>query len=262
MPANKPRPIIGGNWKMNTDRTSGLALAQGTARLAKAVEQTVDVAIFPPAVYLPLISQVLCDASSKVILGAQNCYIGEKGAFTGEVSVSMLKDVGVSVVLVGHSERRHLLHEGDDLLTAKVDTVLGAGLTCVLCIGEKLEQRETGQTDRVNELQLERGLKHTSIDQLARVIIAYEPVWAIGTGKTASNEDAEAAQAHIRTVLAAMFSADAAAAVRIMYGGSMNAANATALLAQPNVNGGLIGGASLKIDEFGAIVTSAAHAHA
>ena len=256
--AHKPRPIVGGNWKMNSDRATGLALAKGVAAAVKPFEAAMDVAIFPPFVYLPLISEALCEAGSKVMLGAQDCYTAEKGAFTGEVSVGMLKDVGVSAVLVGHSERRHVMHEGDDFVTAKVDFVLGAGLTCVLCIGEKLEQRVTGQTDHINELQLERALKHTKPEQLGKLVVAYEPVWAIGTGKTATPQDAQAAQAHIRTVLGEMFGKDAAATIRIQYGGSMNAANAQSLMAEQDINGGLIGGASLKVEDFTSICQAAA----
>lgn len=256
--AHKPRPIVGGNWKMNTDRASGIALAKAVAAAAKPLEGQVDVAIFPPFVYLPLISQALCDAGSKLILGAQDCYIAEKGAFTGEISLPMLKDVGVSAVLVGHSERRHVIHEGDDLITAKVDFVLAAGMTCILCVGEKLEQRETGETNHINELQIERGLKHVKADQLSRVVIAYEPVWAIGTGKTATPADAQSAQAHIRAVLKEMFGAEAAAGIRIQYGGSMTAANAATLMAEKDINGGLVGGASLKPEDFAAICQAAA----
>lgn len=243
---------------MNTDRASGLALAKAVAAASKPLEAAMDVAIFPPFVYLPLISQALCDAGSRVILGAQDCYIAEKGAFTGEVSVGMLKDVGVSAVLVGHSERRHIMHEGDDFVTAKVDFVLAAGLTCVLCVGEKLEQRVTGQTDHINELQIERALKHTKVEQLSKLVVAYEPVWAIGTGKTATPQDAQAAQSHIRTVLAEMFGKEAASTVRIQYGGSMTAANAETLMAEQDINGGLVGGASLKIEDFTAICQAAA----
>lgn len=244
---------------MNTDRASGLALAKQVADRAKAADLTeaVDIAIFPPFVYLPLISQALCDAGSKVMLGAQDCYIAEKGAFTGEISLGMLKDVGVSIVLAGHSERRHILHEGDDLISAKVDAILAAGLTCILCVGETLHQREQGETDHINELQVERGLKHVRPEQLDRVVIAYEPVWAIGTGKTATPADAQSAQNAIRLVLGELFGKAAAAGIRIQYGGSMTAQNAAALLAEPDINGGLIGGASLKPDDFLTICSAA-----
>ncbi|MGH7131240.1 MAG: triose-phosphate isomerase, partial [Phycisphaerales bacterium] len=209
-----------------------------------------------------------------VMLGAQDVFHAEKGAFTGEVSVGMLKDVGVQIVLCGHSERRHVMHEGDDLVNAKVNAVLNGGLRCVLCVGEKLEQRTTGQTNTVNERQVRMGVRHVTPDQLDRLVIAYEPVWAIGTGQTASPQDAQDAHAHIRSVLADEFGKEAAEKIRIQYGGSVTAANAAAimgsaavaagadearlevvrrLVAQPDVDGGLVGGASLKADEFLAI---------
>jgi triosephosphate isomerase (TIM) len=259
--ASKPRPIVGGNWKMNTDKASAVTLARA---VAQAVSQAnlharADVAVFPPFPYLLPVAEALAPFGNAVMLGAQDCYIAEKGAFTGEVSVPMLKDCGVQAVLVGHSERRHVIHEGDDLIEAKVQAVLNAGLTCVLCVGEKLEQRETGQTNTINERQVRNGLKHVSAETIKRVVIAYEPVWAIGTGKTATPADAQAAQHAIRNVLADMFGSQAAAAVRIQYGGSMNAANAAALMAEADINGGLIGGAALKPEDFLAIIKAAAH---
>jgi triosephosphate isomerase len=252
------RTVIGGNWKMNTDRAAGLALARAVSDAAKPLASKVDTAIFPPFPYLPLISQALCDAGSSLWLGAQDCYHAEKGAFTGEVSVGMLKDVGVKIVLAGHSERRHVLHEGDDLVNLKVRAILNAGLWCILCVGEKLEQRVTGQTDTVNERQVRLGLREVSPDQLARLVIAYEPVWAIGTGKTATPADAQDAHFNIRGVLADMFGKDAAARVPIQYGGSVTAANAAELMAQPDINGALVGGASLKPDEFAKIMQAGA----
>ena len=254
----KPRPIIGGNWKMNTDHTSSLALAQAVAKTSSTVADKTDVAIFPPFPYLLQISQALCAAGSKVMLGAQDLYIAEKGAFTGEISAAMLKDCGVRTVLVGHSERRHIIHEGDDLIAAKLDTALAAGLQVVLCVGETLHQREAGETDHITELQIERGLKHVKTEQLSHVVIAYEPVWAIGTGKTASPDDAQNAHNAIRAVVASMFDKPSAANLRIQYGGSVTAANAASIMSQPDVNGALVGGASLKPEEFAAIVNAAA----
>jgi triosephosphate isomerase len=248
--------IVGGNWKMNTDRAGGIALAKATAAAAKA-HPSVQVAIFPPFVYLPTISQTLCDASSQIMLGAQDVYHADKGAFTGEVSVHMLKDVGVHTVLVGHSERRHVFHEGDDLVNAKVNAVLNAGLRCVLCVGEKLEQRQTGQTDTINERQVRHGLKHVKPDQLDRLVIAYEPVWAIGTGQTATPDDAQNAHAHIRSVVSDEFGKEAGARMRIQYGGSVTAANAAGLFSMPDIDGALVGGASLKDADFAAIIAAA-----
>jgi triosephosphate isomerase len=253
--------IIGGNWKMNTDRASGLALAASVARGVQELHNAgkrVDVAVFPPFVYLPLISEALCAASSRVMLGAQDAYHAERGAFTGEISVLQLQDVGVGTVLAGHSERRHVIHEGDDQINLKVRAILHHGLRCVLCVGEKLEQRETDQTNTVNERQVRLGLRDVRPDELDRLVIAYEPVWAIGTGKVASPEDAQDAHHHIRAVLADLFGKDAAAGVRIQYGGSVTAANAAELLKQPDVDGALVGGASLKEADFMAIVRAAA----
>lgn len=276
------RPIIGGNWKMNTDRAAAEALAAAVARAAADLNapattppttppttpDKVETIIFPPFVYLQCVRAVL-DAARPgssapdrplVALGAQDCYHAEKGAFTGEISCAMLRDVGCSWVLTGHSERRHILHEGDDLVDMKTVAALSAGLGVVLCVGEKLEQRQTGQTDTVNERQIRQALRHVRPEHLPRLVIAYEPVWAIGTGRTATPDDAQSAHAHIRAVFADLFGRDAAAALRIQYGGSVTAANAADLLAMPDVDGALVGGASLKDAEFAAILRAAANA--
>jgi triosephosphate isomerase len=268
------RPIIGGNWKMNTDRASAEALAAAVARAAadlNAPASTPDkfeTIIFPPFVYLQSVRAALDAAHAGtpgaqrplVALGAQDCYHAEKGAFTGEISCAMLRDVGCSWVLTGHSERRHILHEGDDLVDMKTVAALSAGLGVVLCVGEKLEQRQTGQTDTVNERQVRQALRHVRPEHLPRLVIAYEPVWAIGTGRTATPDDAQSAHAHIRAVFADLFGPAAAAALRIQYGGSVTAANAADLLAMPDVDGALVGGASLKDAEFAAILRAAANA--
>ncbi len=261
------RPVIGGNWKMNTDRAAAEALAAGVARTTADLPATVDTIIFPPFVYLAAVRAVLDAAPAKgggspVALGAQDCYHAEKGAFTGEVSCAMLRDVGCSWVLTGHSERRHILHEGDDLVDMKTVAALTAGLGVVLCVGEKLEQRQTGQTDTVNERQVRQALRHVRPEHLLRLVIAYEPVWAIGTGRTATPDDAQSAHAHIRAVFADLFGHDAANALRIQYGGSVTAANAADLLAMPDVDGALVGGASLKEGEFAAILRAAANSKA
>jgi len=251
-------PIVGGNWKMNTDRVSGLALANAVASAVAGVGG-VEVVIFPPFPYLAGISEALCAAGSAVILGAQDVYHADRGAFTGEVSPVMLKDVGVKMALCGHSERRHVLHEGDDMVNAKLQSALGTGLHVTLCVGEKFEERVTDQTNTVIERQTERGLRDITAEQLSRIVIAYEPVWAIGTGKVATPEDAQSAHAHIRTVVGHMFGPAAGAAMRIQYGGSVTAANAAGLFGQPDVDGGLIGGASLKAEDFVGIVKAAAN---
>ena len=252
--ASKPTPIVGGNWKMNTTRASGADLARAVRASAESA-RGVQVVVFPPFPYLLPVAEVL--SGGPVALGAQDLSDRPDGAFTGEVSSSMLKDCGVTWVLAGHSERRHVIGETDALINAKTQTALAAGLSVILCVGEKLDQREAGQTDAVNEAQIRAGLAGIEPQSLSNVVIAYEPVWAIGTGKTASPADAQTAHAHIRKVLASMYSKDHAAAMRIQYGGSVTAANARDLFSQPDINGGLIGGASLKPADFGQIIAAA-----
>lgn len=248
-------PIVGGNWKMNTTRASAIDLARAVRQSAGASPQ-VQVVVFPPFPYLIPVGEVL--AGGPVALGAQDVSDRPDGAFTGEVSCAMLKDCGVAWVLAGHSERRHVIGESDAIVNAKVRAGLAAGLGVVLCVGEKLEQREAGQTDLVNETQLRAGLLGVEPGALAHVVVAYEPVWAIGTGRTASPADAQAAHVHIRRVVASMYGAEAGAGVRIQYGGSVTASNARELFAQPDIDGGLIGGASLKPADFAQIVGAAA----
>ncbi len=249
-------PYVGGNWKMNTDRAGAAALARGVCDQAAALDG-VEVALFVPFPYLLGVREALDAAGARVKLGAQDVSDRDNGAFTGEVSASMLLDCGVRTVLTGHSERRHVIGEGDELVAAKTAKALDAGLEVVVCVGETLEQREAGRTDEVNERQVRAALGKLTADALARVSIAYEPVWAIGTGKTATPDDAQDAQAKIRALVASMHGGGAGEAMRIMYGGSMKPGNAAELLAQPDVDGGLIGGASLKADDFGAIVRAA-----
>lgn len=246
-------PFVGGNWKMNTDATTGNALARA---LASGLDASggVEVAVYPPFVYLSSISQSL--AGSDISLGAQDAYHEPSGAFTGEISLDMLKDCGVRSVLAGHSERRHVIGENDTIVNKKTRAVLASGLQVVLCIGETLDQRESGKTDAINEHQTRAGLEGVSKDQLSRVVIAYEPVWAIGTGKTATPEDAQNAHARIRELIATMYDQNAAEAIRIIYGGSMKPGNAGELMAMPDIDGGLIGGASLVSDDFLSIIRS------
>jgi triosephosphate isomerase len=263
------RPFVGGNWKMNTDRAGALALAAAVADgvALDGLGIKVDIAVCPPAVHLGAVGDLLRSRGSSVKLGAQNVYPEPKGAFTGEISTAMLEDCGVAVVLTGHSERRHVLGEDDDLINRKTRAVLdsggggGGGLACILCIGETLAQREAGETDAVNERQLRAGLAGVGGGHLesGRLTVAYEPVWAIGTGKTATPADAQDAHAKIRAVLGSLYGPAAAGAVRVQYGGSVTPGNAPELMKQPDVDGGLIGGASLKADDFLAIVRAAAH---
>jgi triosephosphate isomerase len=252
------KPFVGGNWKMNLHRADALALTKGLTQ-AIAAPDKVDVAIFPAFPYLAAVGDALASAKGHGIkLGAQNFYTQANGAFTGEVSLSMLKDVGVSVVLVGHSERRHVLGESDALINDKVLAALEAGMEVILCVGEKIEQREAGKTDAVNYGQCALGLAGVKASQMSKVTIAYEPVWAIGTGKTATKEDAQKAHAAIRAFIRHGLYNDAVAdGVRIQYGGSMKPSNAPELISQPDIDGGLIGGASLKVDDFVGIINAA-----
>ena len=250
-------PVIGGNWKMNTNAESSRALAEAVGEGCRSIDG-VEVFVCPPFPYLRRVGGALTDAGGGVSLAAQDVWHEPDGAFTGEVSAAMLLDCGVSVVLTGHSERRHVIGENDGLINKKTIAALNAGLSVVLCIGETLEQREQGETDAVNERQLRAGLDGVAPEQMASVIVAYEPVWAIGTGKTATPGDAQDAHAKIRGVLGDLYGADIAAATRIQYGGSVKPGNAAELFAQPDIDGGLIGGASLKADDFLAIIRAAA----
>ena len=251
------KPFVGGNWKMNTDQRSAGDLARGVVEGLADIEH-VEVAVFPPFPYLLTVASVLRERQSLVKLGAQDVSEHPDGAFTGEVSVSMLADCGVSVALCGHSERRHVIGETDATVNAKVRAALAGGLDVILAIGETIDQREAGDTDKINRDQLVAGLNEVSAEDLTRVTIAYEPVWAIGTGKTATPDDAQDAHAKIRGVLAELYNESAASAVRIQYGGSMKPGNAAELIAQPDIDGGLIGGASLKSGDFCQIVKAAA----
>lgn len=253
------KPFVGGNWKMNTTLASAAELVRGISDALSRVG-AVDIAVFPPFPYLVAIGGILRDRHGRVRLGAQNVYHEPEGAFTGEVSMHMLQDCGVQMVLVGHSERRHVMGETDKLINQKVKAVLASGMECVLCVGETLEQREAGHANQVNERQVRAALSQVPEDHVPRLTIAYEPVWAIGTGHTATPEDAQDAHAKIRGVIEDLYGPRSAQPLRIIYGGSVKAANARSLFDQPDIDGGLIGGASLKIAEFVSIVRSAADA--
>ena len=249
------KPIVGGNWKMNLHRQEAVNLAQDLASRFTDGDKT-DVVVFPPFPYLTTIREAL-GTSQSIRLGAQNFYAQPNGAFTGEVSLSMLKDIGVQTVLVGHSERRHVIGENDVMINGKVRAALSAQMDVILCVGEKLEQRELGQTDAVNAAQTQYGLAGVSAAQMDQITIAYEPVWAIGTGKTATTQDAQNAHKAIRNTLATMFDDELAQTVRIQYGGSVKPSNAEQLFGENDIDGGLIGGASLKAEDFLAIVEAA-----
>jgi triosephosphate isomerase len=249
-------PIVGGNWKMNTDLASGVELAEDVAAGCGAAIERCEVVVYPPFPYLQAVGGALGHHS--ILLGAQDVYPASNGAFTGEVSTSMLSDLNVAMVLAGHSERRHVIGETDDLINAKTRAVLDAGLRVTLCIGETREQREADRIEQVNVDQLERGLEGVSDEQMASLVIAYEPVWAIGTGMTATPADAQAVHALIRKRLADLYDSTIADATRIQYGGSVKPANAADLIAESDVDGFLVGGASLKADEFLAVVRAVA----
>jgi triosephosphate isomerase (TIM) len=245
------RPFIAGNWKMNLNRAEAVALAQEVVERAPAADH-VELAVFPPSVYLDAVGEVL--AGSRVSLGAQNMYHEASGAFTGEISAAMLLDLGCRYVILGHSERRHVLGETDEVINRKVIAALAAGLHPIVCVGEVLAEREAGETAKVIRRQFDRSLAGLSEEQMRHVVIAYEPVWAIGTGKVATPRQAEEVHLDLRKILEARYNAEVAQVVRIQYGGSVKASNAAELLSQANVDGALVGGASLKADDFMGIV--------
>jgi triosephosphate isomerase len=247
----KRQKFVIGNWKMHTNAAEAGKLAKAIA-VGVGREDRVCVAVCPPFPYLALVTENL--KGSKVSLGAQNLYPEEEGAFTGEVSPTMLLDLGCRFVILGHSERRHILGESDAFINRKVHVALAAGLDVILCVGETLEQREANQTSAVLESQIILGLAALSASLLPRLSIAYEPVWAIGnSGHQATPQQAEEEHIVIRESLARMFGKEAQSVV-IQYGGSVKPENASALLSQPNVDGALIGGASLHADQFLAII--------
>lgn len=246
--------FVAGNWKMHGDKASIKTLVTGLDSLAGKIKG-VDVAVCPPAVYLDYVKKSISAANVK--LGAQN--VAEEplqGAFTGEVSVMMLKDLGCDYVIVGHSERRSLFGETDEQIASKVKTVLDAQLTPILCVGETLEERESGRLEEVISTQMNTVLDKVGIEAFEKVVVAYEPVWAIGTGKTATAEQAQDVHAFIRSLMSSRNS-DVAEKVIIQYGGSVKPANAKELFKQPDIDGGLIGGASLNAADFVAICEAA-----
>ena len=238
--------FIAGNWKMHKTRAEAAALAKElVAALADGKHKYL---VAPSFTALETVAAVV--KGSNILLGAQNCAAEEEGAHTGEVSVLQLKDLGVGTVILGHSERRHLYKEDDGLVNRKVSLALKHGFDVILCVGELLEEREAGKAEAVCRRQTVEGLKGVSAADLQRVTIAYEPVWAIGTGKTATPDDADAIHAYIRKVIAEIYSPAAAENIVIQYGGSVKPDNAAALMAKENIDGALVGGASLKADTF------------
>ena len=242
------KKIVAGNWKMNTTKPDGVELAKQVAELSAEVPAEIGLIVAPPFTHLCAVNKAL--AGSRVELSAQNCADHVSGAYTGEVSVDMLKAVGCKWTILGHSERRQYYGETDEKLVEKTRLALGAGLGVILCVGENLEEREAGKHFDVCTAQIKNVLYNFSAEDMKNVIVAYEPVWAIGTGKTATAEQAEEIHAHIRKVLAEKFRQQVADDVTILYGGSCKPSNAAELFAQSDIDGGLIGGAALKAADF------------
>ena len=244
--------IVAGNWKMNTTLQEGVALAKNVNEALMGVEPKCDVVICVPFTHLASVNEVI--DSTKLGLGAENCADHKSGAYTGEVSASMVSSTGATYVILGHSERRQYYGETSATLKEKVALAFENKLTPIFCIGEVLEERENGTYHEVVKAQIQDALFHLSADDFSKIILAYEPVWAIGTGKTATSDQAEEIHAHIRATLAAKYGQEIADNCTILYGGSCNAGNAKELFAKPNVDGGLIGGASLAVDKFMPII--------
>jgi len=247
-------PLVAGNWKMNLRRAEAVTLARAIVEQSTGVAG-VEMAVCPPSVYLDAVSAAL--AGSAVALGAQNMFYEREGAFTGEISAAMLVDLGCKYVILGHSERRHLLGETDQDVNRKLHTALAAGLKPIVCVGELLAEREAGATGEVIRKQAERSLADLSAEQMRQVVIAYEPVWAIGTGKVATPQQAEEVHRDLRKIITERYNSETAAVVRIQYGGSVKPSNAAELLVQPNIDGALVGGASLAAKDFLAIAAAA-----
>jgi triosephosphate isomerase len=244
-------PLIAGNWKMNTILPEALSLAEAVSEAAKGADG-VDVAVCVPFPFLAPVGDVL--KGSKVALGAQDCYYEASGAYTAAISTSMLKSVGSTYVLAGHSERRATFGDSNADVNKKVLKIIEEGLTCILCVGELKEERESGETFSVCDTQLTEGLKGVSAEMMKQVVIAYEPVWAIGTGLTATPEIAQETHAYIRSWFVENYSKEVADEVIIQYGGSVSPANVDSLMACPDIDGALVGGASLKADLFSPII--------
>jgi triosephosphate isomerase (TIM) len=250
------KPLFAGNWKMHLTPAEGRTLIAGlranldpdTATLARDR----DVMVAPPFLAIPAAAQAL--AGSSIALGAQNVHFEAKGAFTGEISPAMLQFFGVSFVILGHSERRHIFNESDDLISKRVAGAVGNRLTPILCVGETLEQRDAGHTLETVLSQLQSGLAGIKPEDSGRIVIAYEPVWAIGTGRTATPEQAQTVHGAIRELLADSFGHDSAAAIRILYGGSVTPDNIDSLIVKPDIDGALVGSASLNAESFSRIV--------
>ena len=250
------KPFVAGNWKMNTDSGTCISLAKSIASGSREVAgEGVKVAVCPPFVYLQAVARTL--SASSIAVGAQDLYCEQKGAFTGEISASMIKDIGCSCVLCGHSERRHVIGESDELINKKVTAAINGGLLPIFCVGEMLEEREASRTSEVVSGQIKSGLAGLSFEKISAVTIAYEPVWAIGTGLTATPQQAQEVHALIRKQVGEMYDSKLAEEIRILYGGSAKPGNASDLMAEQDIDGLLVGGASLNADDFVAIIKAA-----
>lgn len=250
------KPFVAGNWKMNTDSHSSVDLAKRIASESSEVAgHGVSLAVCPPFVYLQSVAKAL--SASSIAVGAQDIYFEPKGAFTGEISASMLKDIGCTYALCGHSERRHVIGETDELVNKKVAAAIGGGLLPILCVGELLAEREASQTEEVVSRQLKVGLAGLSAEKVSAVTIAYEPVWAIGTGRTATPQQAQEVHSFVRKLITELYDNQLADEIRILYGGSVKPNNSADLMSQPDIDGLLVGGASLRADDFVAIIRSA-----
>jgi triosephosphate isomerase len=241
------KPIIAGNWKMNKTLSEATYFLEEVSNLIPK-QDVIDTVVCAPALFLDQLVQAAKGTDVKI--GAQNMHFEASGAFTGEISPIALADLGVSYVILGHSERREMFNETDEAVNKKAHAAFAHHLTPIVCCGETLEQREAGETNDFVSSQIEKGLAGLSDDQLKQAVIAYEPIWAIGTGKSSSAQDANEVCAHIRSVVADKFSNEAAAAIRIQYGGSVKPENIKEYMAQPDIDGALVGGASLKSDSF------------
>ena len=247
------RLLIAGNWKMNLKLDSAKALAQGLKEAAAGVSE-VDIAVCPSPIYVQPVAEIL--KGSNIGVGAQNAYFEKAGAFTGEIEMAMLTDVGCQYVILGHSERRHIIGESSELINLKVRAALAAGLIPIVCIGELLKEREDGMTNDVNRRQLDGSFSGVSAEDMKKCVIAYEPVWAIGTGKVATPDQAQEVHADVRAWIAERYGKEVADVVRIQYGGSVKGSNAKEILSKPDVDGALVGGASLKVDAFMEIINN------
>ena len=262
MSADARKPLISGNWKMHLNHFEAIQLVQKLNYLVTKEDfEATDVSIHPPFTDIRSVQTLVEADELKFLLGAQHCHWEEKGAFTGEVAPSMLAKLAVKCVIVGHSERRELFGETDEMIAAKVTSILKAGMTPIICVGETLDEREAGQTESKVLGQVRSALAKRTPETVAGLVIAYEPIWAIGTGRTATAHDAQAVCGAIRAEVRATHGNDAAKAVRIQYGGSVKAANIAELMAQPDIDGALVGGASLDPDEFARIIKFRLHSN-